>query len=166
MWVFRYLSNFVFNVEKFLVVILIPLMLIAMVFDIIFRYFLNSPLLWGQEVALYSFVWSSFIGASMSIKTKSAVSVTLFVDRVNERLRNIVIIIGLLFATAFSIYILYLSFNWITDPSILFQKTITTQMPMIYMYLCIPVSLLFMTIHFIDWLIEAFKLSKDKKVIT
>nr|WP_245347598.1 TRAP transporter small permease [Oceanobacillus polygoni] len=136
-----------------------------MVFDVIFRYFFSAPIVWGQEVALYTFIWSSFIGASMSIKSKEAVAVTLFVDRLSNQVRSVMITGGLLVSTIFSLYILYLSFNWIINPNILLQKSITTQTPMIYMYLCIPISLLFMSIHFINLSFEALKLTKAGKVI-
>lgn len=161
----KIISNGIFKCEKILVIILIPVMLIAMVLDIFFRYFLSSPLIWGQELALYAFVWSSFIGASMSIKSKEAVAVTIMVDRINPKISNILITVGLFVSTVFSIYILYLSINWITDPTILFQTSVTTQTPMIYMYMCIPVSLLFMSIHFINWLFEALRSVNSRKVI-
>lgn len=159
------ISDAVFKLEKLLVIILIPLMLIAMVLDIIFRYFVNSPLIWGQELALYTFVWSSFIGASMSIKLKEAVAVTIFVDRVNVWLRNASIILGLCISTIFSLTMLYFSIKWITDPNILLQKSITTQTPMIIMYVCIPISLLFISLHFIHLFTEALRQSREKKVI-
>ncbi|MEI3612652.1 TRAP transporter small permease [Pseudogracilibacillus sp. SO30301A] len=160
------ISDSVFSLEKGLVVILIPAMLLAMVFDIFFRYFLNSPLVWAQEIALYTFVWSSFLGASMSIKVKEAVAVTLFIDKMPSKIRNVLILVGLIASTIFAIYIFYLSITWIMDPSILLQKTITTQIPIVYMYLSIPISLLFMSVHFIHWFIEAIRISKDGKVIT
>ncbi|SFE38752.1 TRAP-type C4-dicarboxylate transport system, small permease component [Lentibacillus persicus] len=161
----KVISNVIFKFEKLLVIILIPIMLIAMVLDIFFRYFLSSPLMWGQELALYSFVWTSFIGASMSIKSKGAVAVTVLVDRINTKLSNALIAIGLFVSTVFSIYIFYLSINWITNPTIFLQTSVTTQTPMIYMYMSIPVSLLFMTIHFINWLFEALRSVKNGKVI-
>ncbi|MFC2948082.1 TRAP transporter small permease [Virgibacillus sediminis] len=161
----RAVSNGIFKLEKALVIILIPVMLLAMVFDIFFRYFLSSPLIWGQELALYTFVWSSFIGASMSIKTREAVAVTLFVNKVSDRLRNVLITAGLLICAVFSIYILYLSISWITNPTILLQRSVTTQTPMIYMYLCIPVSLFFMTIHFINWFLESLRFTRAGKVM-
>ncbi len=91
-------------------------MLLAMAFDIFFRYFLNSPLIWGQELTLYTFVWTSFLGASMSIKTKEAVAVTIFVDKINNKFRNLLILAGLLVSTIFTVIILYLSISWITNP--------------------------------------------------
>ena len=161
----KVISDTIFKVEKILVILLIPFMLIAMALDIFYRYFLNSPLIWGQEYALYTFVWSSFIGASMSIKSKEAVAVNLFVDKVNAKLRNILIVAGLLVSSVFSVWILYLSINWITNPTILLQKSITTQTPMIYMYICIPLSLLFMSIHFINWFLESLRFTRAGKVI-
>lgn len=161
----RAISNGIFKLEKILVIITIPLMLIAMVFDIFYRYFLNAPLIWGQELTLYTFIWTSFLGASMSIKTKEAVAVTIFVDKLNARFKNILIITGLLISAVFAVLILYLSINWITNPNILFQKSVTTQTPMIFMYFCIPLSLLFMSIHFINWFIESFRTIREGKVI-
>lgn len=159
------LSDNIHKLEKCLVIIIIPVMLITMALDIFFRYFLSSPLVWAQELALYSFVWSGFIGASMSIKAKEAVAVTLIVDKIHSKLKNILIMIGLLASIGFSIYVLYLSVTWIINPTILLQKSITTQMPMIYMYLSIPVSIFFMTIHFINWFFESLQFTREGKVI-
>lgn len=165
MSVIQSVSNGIYKVEKILVILLITAMLFAMVLDVIFRYFLKSPLVWGQEVALYTFVWSSFLGASMSMKTKEAVAVTLFVDKFKSNMKNVLILLGLFVSTIFIIFILYFSIIWIVNPSILLQKSVTTQTPMIYMYICIPISLLFMSIHFINWLLEALRVSKSGKVI-
>jgi TRAP-type C4-dicarboxylate transport system permease small subunit len=159
------ISDSIFKVEKMLVILLLSAMLVSMVFDVFFRYFLKSPLVWAQEVALYSFVWSSFIGASMSIKVKEAVAVTLFIDKIKGKLRDALILLGLFAATVFSVYILYFSLTWITNPSILLQKTVTTQTPMMYMYVSIPISLFFMSIHFINWMFEAMRSSKSGKVM-
>ena len=163
--VLRALSNNVFKIEKMLVIILLPITLFAMTFDIFFRYFFNSPLIWGQELTLYTFVWTSFIGASMSIKTKEAVAVTIFVDKLNYKFRNLFILVGLFVSSVFAVFILYLSVSWITNPHILIQKSVTTQTPMILMYFCIPFSLFFMSIHFINWFIESFRLTREGKVI-
>ncbi|WP_053363354.1 TRAP transporter small permease subunit [Bacillus sp. FJAT-27251] len=165
MKVIQSVSNGIFKIEKLLVILLISSMLIAMILDVLFRYFVKSPLVWGQEVALYSFVWSSFIGASMSIKVKEAVAVTLFVQKMKSNLKNAMILLGLLASTTFIIFFFYQSLVWILNPSILLQKSVTTQTPMIYMYLCIPTSLLFMSIHFINWLLEALRIAKSGKVI-
>ncbi|MFS0822203.1 TRAP transporter small permease [Bacillus sp. 1P02SD] len=159
------ISDGIFKVEKIVVIILIPVMLLAMVFDIFFRYFVQSPLVWAQELTLYTFVWCSFIGASMSVKSKEAVAVTLFVDKINAKLRNVLIIAGLIISAVFCVFVFSLSINWITNPSILLQKSITTQTPMIFMYICIPVSLLFMSIHFVNWFLESIKCSREGKVI-
>ncbi|WP_181884397.1 TRAP transporter small permease [Neobacillus piezotolerans] len=161
----RGISDIIFKVEKLAVIIIIPVMLLAMVFDIIFRYFVQSPLIWAQELTLYTFVWCSFIGASMSIKTKEAVAVNLLVDKINPKLRNVLIVAGLIVSALFSIFIFYLSINWITNPNILLQKSITTQTPMIFMYICIPISLLFMSIHFLSWFLESLRFTRAGKVI-
>lgn len=152
--VVRNISDIVFKIEKVLIIILIPVMLTSMVVDIFFRYVVSTPVVWAQELSLYVFIWSSFVGASMSIKSREAVSVSIITDRLSKQLRRKVILLGLFISSLFVIYLLYLSVSWISSPNILFQTSVTTQTPMVYMYMCIPISLLFMTVHFISWFFE------------
>lgn len=159
------ISNFIYKIEKLLINILIPIVLISMVTDIVLRYFFGFPTRWGQELSLYTFVWSTFIGASMSIKTKQAVSMTLVVDKVRTLWRNIFILLGLILSALFTLFMLYLSIGWITAPGIAHQYTATSRIPMIYLYTCIPISLTFISIHLINWIFEVITASRNREVI-
>ena len=68
MGIFKTLSDSIFKLEKIIVIILLPILLFSLFADVFFRYAFNSPLLWAQEIALFTFVFASFIGASMSVK--------------------------------------------------------------------------------------------------
>ncbi|PID24071.1 TRAP transporter small permease [Sporosarcina sp. P7] len=159
------LSDTVYTLEKFLVVLLLPALLLSLFSDVVFRYIFNSPLLWAQETALFTFIFASFIGASMSVKVREAVAVTILVDRVNESLRNVLIIIGMIISLIFTVAIFYLSVKWILNPNILLQRSVTTQIPMIIPYLSIPISLLFMIVHFVYLLIESFHASNERQAV-
>lgn len=161
----RKLSDMIYKLEKFLVTILIPVMFITMVLNVLFRYLLNSPLIWAQEVTLFAFGWACFLGASMSIKQREAVAVTILVDKIKSSFRNIAIIAGLFVSSVFIVSLVYLSISWIIQPIILMQYSTTMQIPMLIPYLCIPISFLFMSVHIISWLLESIRKSKEGKVI-
>jgi len=151
--------------EKIIVIILLPMLLLSLFADVLFRYAFNSPLLWAQEVALFTFIFASFIGASMSVKLREAVTVTILVDRLNDTLRNVLIIIGLFISLLFTVGLFYLSIKWISNPNILHQKSVTSQIPMIFPYLSIPIGFLFMVIHFIHLLIDSLRVASERKVV-
>lgn len=159
------ISDFIYKVEKVLIIILIPLVLFSMVLDIFLRYFFGLPTQWGQELSLYTFVWSTFIGASMSIKTKQAVSMSLVVDKVGDLWRSLLIIAGLIISLIFIVFMLYLSIEWITSSGIMSQFTPTSRIPMIYLYTCIPISLAFMVIHLVNWVFEAILAHRNGEMI-
>ena len=162
---FRTLSDSIYKIEKAIMVIVLPILLISLFLDVLFRYAFSSPLIWAQEIALFTFIFASFIGASMSVKVREAVAVTILVDKLKDKYRNILIISGLLISLIFTLVLCYLSIKWILNPNILFQKSITTQIPMVIPYSSIPIGLLFMMIHFIHLFIESIHSYSEKKVI-
>ncbi|MDS9471400.1 TRAP transporter small permease [Sporosarcina pasteurii] len=165
MSLFKIVSDSLFKLEKVIVIILLPILLFSLFADVLFRYALNSPLLWAQEISLFTFIFASFIGASMSVKVKEAVAVTILVDRIPVSLRNILIITGLLTSLLFTLLLVYLSIKWISNPTILYQKSVTTQIPMIIPYLSIPIGMFFMVIHFVHLFMDSLRQAKEKKVI-
>ncbi len=151
----RFGSNLIYKIEMIIVCILVPVMAVSLFLDVVYRYVLNAPLIWAQEISLFTFIWAGFIGASMSIKIKEAVAVNILVDNLKGPLRNILITLGLFISTIFLIVLTYLSIIWILNPTILTQKSVTTQIPMLIPYLSIPISLIFMSIHLVYLSLEA-----------
>jgi TRAP-type C4-dicarboxylate transport system permease small subunit len=151
------LSDLVFIIEKFLVSILVSLMFISLTLSVIYRYFLNHPLNWTDEMAIFSLVWATFLGGSMGIKRQQAAAVTILMDKIGGRTHRILISIGFFIAFLFSILILIIAFQWVLSPNIAVQKSASMQLPMIYPYLSVPVGFGFMTIHGLDLLLKSFK---------
>ncbi|MGO4890384.1 TRAP transporter small permease [Anaerobacillus sp. MEB173] len=141
------LSDTVFKIEKAIVMVLISLMFLILTGGVFFRYFLNSPLIWSDEFAIFTLIWLTFIGGSISIKRQQAAAVTILVDKLNERGRKIVASIGFLILLIFCVFIVYYSYTWLSSPNIVLQKSNSMQVPMIYPYLSVPIGFLFMSIH-------------------
>lgn len=150
------LSNTVFKAEKALAILLGTAMLVSLAAGVFFRYVLKSPLTWSDETAIFALVWLTFIGGSMSIKKQNAAAVTIFMDKLKGGLKTLLAGMGLLIVLIFAAYILYLSIGWLSSPNILVQRSSSMNLPMIYAYLSVPVSFLFITIHTLDLLAKNF----------
>lgn len=156
-----WISDAVFKIEKVAAILLTSTMLVSLSAGVFYRYVLSSPLTWSDEVAIFSLVWLTFIGGSMGIKQQSSAAVTIFMDRFKGTLRTILMGISLLAVLIFVIYILYLSFVWLSSPNILLQRSSSMRLPMIIPYLSIPVSFTFLAVHSLDLLLKNFSGKKE-----
>ncbi|ESU71804.1 MULTISPECIES: TRAP transporter small permease [Geobacillus] len=144
------LSNAVYAIEKVLAIILCVIMLISLSLGVVYRYLLSSPLTWSEEVSIFSLVWLTFIGGSMSIKRKEYAAVTIVMDKLQDRVRKRLLSLSFLIVFVFVLYIFYLAILWVSSPTIMLQYSNAMRLPMIIPYLSVPVSFLFMVIHSLD----------------
>lgn len=158
----HWLSNVIFKLEKILAIILGLVMLVSLAAGVFFRYVLKSPLHWSDETAIFVLVWLTFIGGSMSIKMGKTATITIFVDRLKGSLKRFFMGLSFLLIFVFSAYLLYLSVIWLSSPNILVQRSSSMNMPMIYAYLSVPVSFLFISIHAMDLLVQNFRQEKEE----
>ncbi len=158
----HWLSNVIFKLEKILAIILGLVMLVSLATGVFFRYVLKSPLHWSDETAIFVLVWLTFIGGSMSIKMGKTATITIFVDRLKGSLKRFFMGLSFLLIFVFSAYLLYLSVIWLSSPNILVQRSSSMNMPMIYAYLSVPVSFLFISIHAMDLLVQNFRQEKEE----
>ena len=55
--------------------------------QVVFRYALNSPLTWSEELARYLFIWCAFLGWIVASRRNSHLAMTFVVDRVANAAR-------------------------------------------------------------------------------
>ena len=63
-------------------------MLFSLAAGVVYRYVLKSPLVWSDEVAIFSLIWLTFIGGSMSVKLGRTAVVTIFVDKFTGKVKK------------------------------------------------------------------------------
>ena len=71
--------------------------------QVLFRYFLGSPLTWSDELARYLFVWCAFLGWVIAARRRSHLAVTVGRDRMSPRAQAALKLVGALAALAFAI---------------------------------------------------------------
>lgn len=157
MAIIHWLSNIIFKLEKTIVIILGLVMLFSLAIGVFFRYVLKSPLVWSDEIAIFSLIWLTFIGGSMSVKLGRTAVVTIFVDKFTGKIKKVLLGISFFIVLMFAVYLLFLSVQWLSSPNILVQRSSSMNMPMIYAYLSVPVSFLFIAVHAADLLVQHFR---------
>lgn len=121
--------------------ILVAVMAIIILIQVIFRYFLQSPLSWSEELARFCMIWLTFIGASIALKENSLSRVDLLVEIMPENVKKIIFIITDLIMLLITTMLFKYSVDLIKLPSTLMQKSASLHLPMLFAYIFIPIGL-------------------------
>lgn len=71
--------------ERLALVLLIANIVINITAQVISRYLFGLPLVWVEELATYSFIWATFVGAALGLKYDRHVKIETFVSRLPAR---------------------------------------------------------------------------------
>lgn len=64
--------------------------LVTMVFQVTFRYVLNAPLVWTEELARILYIWACWLGAPVALRRGNHILIAVVSDRVPRRLGRLV----------------------------------------------------------------------------
>ncbi len=145
------LNRGIVAIEKWTLIVLFVSMLFSGGLQIVARFILHTPISWSEEMLTYSFVWSSFLGASLAIEQLAHFNVDVFIRRFPPLFAKYVLYIVwfvILWFTAFLVY----------KGAILAKLNVVQMMDvlplsMVWAYLAIPVSALFMFVHTLEKLL-------------
>jgi TRAP-type C4-dicarboxylate transport system permease small subunit len=149
------------NIEKRLgrsvdivLAILIVIMFITVCLQVFFRYVLQEPLSWSEELARYAFVWVSFLGAAMSLGKRLHFGVDYFVNKFPPRFSagleagtNLLILI-------FVLVIIVKGYETAVSASAMRSAGLTVRMDAVFA--AIPVSGIIMAYYVIRQTMDAF----------
>jgi TRAP-type transport system small permease protein len=96
----------------FAAVLLLLAMLGSVFFGVVFR-FANRPLAWSDEMAQYLLVWTAFVGWILAGNRGSHIRITLIVDRLTGRARDMAEIVIQLLVAVLGVILLTQSFGLI-----------------------------------------------------
>lgn len=82
---FQRTLRYVGHAERWLGVGLIAIMVGAITVQVFTRYVFNRPIIWVEEISTYSFIWASFVGASLGLKYGRHVKIETFVEHLAPR---------------------------------------------------------------------------------
>jgi TRAP-type C4-dicarboxylate transport system permease small subunit len=93
----RYFDNGI----DFLLAVLLLAMTLAVFLQVFFRYVVNAPLSWPEEMARIMIVWLSFVGGYMAMRENKHLGFGLLVEKLPMALQGAVAVAGRIFVVIF-----------------------------------------------------------------
>jgi TRAP-type transport system small permease protein len=149
-------------IDDIISVIALSAISVLTIVNVIFRFILNNPIVWAEEVTLGLFVWLVFIGISSAMKRGGHIGVDYFMERMPRPLRITCTLIGAAAIYFVLIYVfIYLGMELTSQAG----SKVTPVLGISYQYidLAVPLGGLLTAIHFTINLIRSFQTDLQKK---
>ena len=130
---------------EWIAVILTIAMTVVVFLQVTNRYIFNNPLSWTEEVARFLFVWITFLGAFIALKSKAHISVNSFVALFSTRTRTILENVVIFLTIVYLLFLIQLGFRIVYETADSVSPALN--IPYAYLYLSIPVSAILMLSH-------------------
>ncbi len=91
--IFNKVKLFVDKVLFTVLFAIITLILICVSLQVFYRYFLQAPIIFTEELVRFLLIWLGLLGSSYAFGRKGHISLTILLDRVPKRVHKILIII-------------------------------------------------------------------------
>jgi C4-dicarboxylate transporter DctQ subunit len=108
--------------------------------QVLFRYVLNAPLFWAEEVVRYGLVWSVMLGSALVAHERGHVRIEVIGAFVGPKGRRIVEAIAGGLTWAFTVILLYAGIQFVSRT--LFQSSASLGVPMWVVYGAVPAGAL------------------------
>lgn len=147
--------------QMFFGVIMLSIFFIAIMIQIVSRH-MGISIIWTEEVANYTFIWSVFMGAAVMVNQREHFSFDFLTLKLTGTkkvtLVMLIDLIVLLFALALLYYGIqaastFWDYNWVALP----------EMKMGYVWIALPITGLTMAIYTLNHLFNGFKDFKELK---
>ncbi|TSB47236.1 TRAP transporter small permease [Alkalicoccobacillus porphyridii] len=79
------MKNLMNHLDDFLSTVALSGIILLISINVFFRFVLNSPITWTEEISLALFIWLVFVGLSTATKTNSHVGIDYFVRKLPEQ---------------------------------------------------------------------------------
>jgi len=118
------------NLEKYVITALTSVMTVALFCHVLFRFVLNLPLAWTDEVALTSLIWLCYFGCALATKNRANLKMEIITTFLNAKWKKIFEIISLILFFAFAVFATYWLLYLTLDIMRRGQKTAVLQWPL------------------------------------
>jgi len=140
-------------VEKYVGVFLVALIVVTISVQVVTRYAFNQPIVWVEELATYSFIWGTFIGASLGLKLHRHIRIETFVGRIDPRNAVIVRLVAHLFVALLMVVLIRNGFRVMAMEGRSYSIALPVAIPRMWFY-SVPLvvgasSMLLTTVYFI-----------------
>ena len=145
----------IYQIEKIVSFILVILTVLLTGMQVFFRYVLNSPLSWTEELARFALVWLVFWGSAIAIRRKRHLSIPFFVNLLPKKIKIYIDMFNKILIIVFLGILLYTGYEVMLET----QEIVTPALGISYLwfYIIVPISCAFMLLQIAFIIFEDFK---------
>lgn len=145
---------------KFICAGLAAALTIVIFLQVFYRFILRAPLVWSEEMALFLFQWSVFMGAALAVRQRGHFGLDIFVQRLPPIVGRTLDKFGQVIVFFIAVGMIYWGYQ-ISQMTML-QIYATLEFPVGYTYMGIPLSGVFMALFAVLNEIEDWRKRKGK----
>lgn len=141
-------------------IIIFSIIFIVVLLQIVFRYFLNSPLVWTEELSRYLFIWISFLGWVFATRNGSHIRISALIDALPQLVRRALTLIN-----AIMVIFLAVIMTWqgiIMTARSTSVPTTTLFFSFALVYAAVPISSVFIILYTVLQLLGIGKINEDE----
>jgi len=147
--------------EKFVLGLIMCMLLIMGFAQVVFRFVLEMPLAWAEELMTFLMIWVAYLGASAATNERKHIIVSMFVDLLPKRLRLGFTVFSQILWLACSIAMAYLGWhitlNYINRGAV----TLGGKYPFWCASIAIPICMSLMAIRVVVLIIQTLRGESD-----
>ncbi len=140
--------KFINSSLKYLLFLLMIVLIVSVFSQVLFRFVLNQPLAWTEELARYILVWLTFLGAAYAMSLKAHIGVEFFVQKLPNNILKLSLIVSTLASIAFFLILVEQGYSMVTRS--MSQLSPVLKIPMGAVYAVIPLSGLILIINIVN----------------
>lgn len=134
------------------IALLLAVMTALITWQVFARYVMGSPLSFSEEIARFSMIWMTMLGAGYAFRYGTLISVDIVAELASERVERLVAI-GIAIASGVFAYVL-LTEGWSLANRVSGQTAPSTRVSMLWLYAAMPVGAALIIINAVGLLID------------
>jgi TRAP-type C4-dicarboxylate transport system permease small subunit len=147
--------GFINRTVKYILYLLLTVLIIAVFAQVIFRFVIEQPLAWTEELARYCLVWITFLGAAFAMGKKAHVGLEIVKNSLPKMGQKIISILSTIVSVAFFVIIMDHGLELMNQS--MTQLSPVLQIPMGVVYSVLPVSALLLIVNVIYIMVQEMK---------
>jgi len=117
---------------------------------VLYPYLFGINLAWSQELCIYMFIWMAKFGAAYGVRTGIHVGVDVLINKLNDRWRKGVILLGLFGGALFTAIVGTMGAKFVIELMSTDQVSPDLELPSWLVYACIPLGSYLMCFRFLQ----------------
>ncbi|MBN1694325.1 TRAP transporter small permease [candidate division WOR-3 bacterium] len=164
--IFKTLSDWRNKILGYFVVFLVGIMVVTVLWQVFTRLVLRFPAVWTEESSTYMLMWCGVVGAAYAYGQKAHIGMEYFAHKLDTNHRRMLEVVIAFLVGFFAFRVMLIGgINFVRNAFVNHQTSPTMGIPTGYLYLCLPISAIFIITYSIEFVFKdiSFLMRKEER---